>query len=182
MMPRFRSSLSLILKTFSVCGALYLSVSPAGAIDADKLSLALPGPPRLPAIGSSRIQAMVAKNKKYPTVKGYRDLAEAYLALNRPADAAAMFRAEAALHRRRGFNEAAMKQELRAARYDTDIKLFLDRPLTQAEFDASYTKAAFEPAVGAFVGAYIDYDEALPTRLGISSLSRASCCNIVTAL
>jgi hypothetical protein len=150
------------LSAFSLALLLILPLG-AAAQSTTKLALSLPGPPRLPAVSNSAILALIAKNKKYPTTKAWRTLAEYYVKINRPSDAAAAYRAEAALHRRMGSNEAATKVGLMAARYETEIKLFLERPATTAEIQKSYTKAPLEPAVGAYLGAYIDYDDRLKT-------------------
>ena len=64
--------------------ALLLSSTSAFAQNVTKLAPSLPGPPRLLPISDSRVAALVEKNKKFPTTKGFRDLSELYLALNRP--------------------------------------------------------------------------------------------------
>ena len=98
-----------------------------------KIALALPGPPRFAPITSQKIKAAEAKVRKYPTTKQWRDLSEMYLQIGRRDKAASALRSEAALHRRIGTTQAALIMEQRAAQYETDIRLFLDRAPTPTE-------------------------------------------------
>ena len=128
-----------------------------------KIALALPGPPRFAPITSQKIKAAEAKVRKYPTTKQWRDLSEMYLQIGRRDKAASALRSEAALHRRIGTTQAALIMEQRAAQYETDIRLFLDRAATPTELKTLDTKATLEPAVGTYLGAFIDHADRLPT-------------------
>jgi hypothetical protein len=101
---------------------------------------------------------------RFPTAAAYRQYADRTAKDGRYEEAAAAYRAEAALYRRMGLRDAAVVEENKAARYATDVRLFLDRAVTPQEQKSLYTGARLEPVVGSYLGAFIDRDERL-TRI-----------------
>jgi hypothetical protein len=139
----------------AVCGAT------AAAVAQTALPLTFPGPTKRAAASHPRIVELKQKNEKFPTYAAYREMAEIYLKLGQFAEAAQCLRTEAAMYRQKGLTDAAILQETRAARYETDVRFFLERPLSPGELQKQHTKALNEPPVGAYIGAFIDRDDQL---------------------
>jgi hypothetical protein len=146
-------------KTPVSLGLIYGLAAPVAA--QSNLPLTLPGPVTRTTAGHPRIAELQKKNEKFPTYAAYREMAEIYLKMGQFAEAAQCLRTEAAMYRQKGLIDAAILQETRAARYETDVRFFLDRPLTPGEFKTQFTKAPAEPPVGAYIGAFIDRDDQL---------------------
>jgi hypothetical protein len=104
------------------------------------------------------------KQEKYPTFAGYRTLAERYVKLRMFEEAAQAYRAEAAMYRRAGMTDAAIIEENKAARYDTQVQVLLERKPTAQEQGTLYTGAPLEPKTGCYIGAFIDRDDQLRTN------------------
>lgn len=117
------------------------------------LPLRLPG--QVPTNGASPVAPRFALSAQA------RAYAERAVRERRYAQAADAFRQEAALYRRRGLRDAALIQERRAARYETDLRLFIERQPTSSELRTLDTNARLEPESGAYLGAFIDRDDAL---------------------
>ncbi len=98
---------------------------------------------------------------RFSTAAAYRAYAERAAREGRYGEAAEAFRAEAAIYRRMGLNDAAALQERKAARYATDVRLFAERAATPGEMKTLYTGAKLEPFAGCYIGAFIDRDERL---------------------
>ena len=130
-------------------------------IDPYALPLHLPGPATRIVARDARITTLSRKNEKYPTYDAYRTIAQWAVEDGNYDEAARNYRVEAAMYRKKGDSDAAMIEEMKASRYDTDVRLFADRDVTDAEFKAMYSGALLEPPVGCYVGAFIDRDEQL---------------------
>jgi hypothetical protein len=124
------------------------------------LPLRLPGPPQVRVVRDERIRQLEAKIAKYPVFALYRDLAKRHLELGNTAEAAKVDRAQAALYRRKGLNDAAQILEKSAAQNETAVRLFAARAGAKTPF----TGARLEPRQGCYLGAFIDRDDALTTR------------------
>jgi hypothetical protein len=120
----------------------------------DTLPRRLPGPA---TIGAPR------RLPTFSTAAAYRAYGEAAVRGSRFEEATQSFRQEAAMYRRMGLVQAAIIQENKAARYATDVRLFLDRVPTRPEMRTLDTQSRLEPPVGTYVGAFIDRDEQLRT-------------------
>lgn len=125
------------------------------------LPLRLPSPAVPIRITDAALVAKEAKNRKYPTHTAYDELAASYVQLGMYDDAARNYRSNATAFRQRNAIQPALIHEQYAARYENQVRLFVDRPLSQREEDALNTGATLEPPVGAYVGAFIDRDERL---------------------
>ena len=125
------------------------------------LPLRLPGPPRVLVRRDARINQLEAKLQDFAAFETYRALAEHHLELGNNAQAAQIFRAEAALYRRKGLGDAAQILEDRAAQNETSVRVFAAR----ADAPSRFSNAPLEPARGCYLGAFIDLDDALPTRM-----------------
>ncbi len=125
------------------------------------LPLQLPGKPVLAVTRDAAILAKEEKNRKYPTHNAYDELGKTYVELGFYDDAARNFRTNADMFRRKGNHQAATIHDQYAARYESDVRLFVDRPLNAAELKAFDTRATLEPPVGTYIGAFIDRDERL---------------------
>ena len=121
------------------------------------LPLQLPGAPRVGVWRDATIAQLEAKNAKFPTFAVYEKLAEHYLQLGNNAQAARIYRIEAALYRRKGLTDAAQILENRAAQNETVVRVFARRP----DAPDNYSGAPLEPKRGAYIGAFIDRDDAL---------------------
>ncbi|RYG63304.1 hypothetical protein EON80_21505, partial [bacterium] len=124
------------------------------------LPLRLPGAPEVRVVKDDRIRQLEAKIAKYPVFALYRDLAKHHLELGNTSAAAAVDRAQAALYRRKGLGDAAQILEKSAAQNETTVRVFAARPGSKTAF----TNAPLEPRQGCYLGAFIDRDDALPTR------------------
>lgn len=125
------------------------------------LPRALPGPPVSAKSGDPRIPPLEAKIARAHIFAAYRALQDIYVQLGRYDDVAATYHAEAAQYRQKGLTDAAIIDELKAARYETDARLFVDRLALPQELNTLYTGATNEPFVGCYLGAFIDRDDNL---------------------
>lgn len=144
----------------STSGAAASGTSTSGTAPAP-IPLQLPGPMVRSAAQDPEVQKLKKQLAQFPTYDRYRKLAERYIALGSFDEAAAAYRSEAALFRRNGLEDAAIIQEIKASRYDTAVRIFIERQLTTEELTALDTKAVLEPPVGTLLGAYIDLDDQL---------------------
>lgn len=113
----------------------------------------LPGPEQAPAISSSGPQDPTS-------AASWRSYAEACLKKKNYQEASRAFSREAAIYRKKGDHDAATVEELKAARYRTEIQLFSWQPVRGAE----RALAKLEPESGCMVGAFIDRDDRLKSR------------------
>ena len=140
------------------------------------LPLRLPGPLVVPKVTSTRdlseIAAIGAKQRKHPTYDALRRLGDIYLKNSAYADAAQMRRQEAAMYRAALTNEtnparrktsihSALILDQEAARYETQLQIFHERPAGAAERKSLYSGAKLEPILGCYIGAFIDRDDQL---------------------
>ncbi len=123
------------------------------------LPLRLPG---AATIGAATIGA-ARRLPAFSTAAAYRAWGEQAVRQDRFEEAAQAFGQEAVMYRRRGLVQAAIIQENKAARYATDVRLFLDRIPTRSEMRTLDTQARLEPPIGTYLGAFIDRDEQLRT-------------------
>ena len=123
--------------------------------------LRLPNPPIRPIVRDARIATLKNRIARFPAFTDYRRLAELYVQLGLFAEAAQTYRTEAALFRRKGLADAAIIEDNKAARYETQLQLFEQRAPTSNETKALFSQARLEPKVGRYVGAFIDRDERL---------------------
>ncbi len=121
------------------------------------LLLKLPGAPRVTIRRDAQLAALETKNAKYPTFAAYEQIAARHLELGNSAEAARIYRVEAALYRRKGLSDAAQILENRASQNETVARVFVVRPNAPAGFSG----APLEPKTGAYIGAFIDRDDAL---------------------
>jgi hypothetical protein len=90
---------------------------------------------------------------------GLRRRADALVQQERYAEAAELYRREAAIYRKNGDTNAAIVEESKANRYTSSIRLFARIPLPQPTPPLSL--ALHEPAYGCYIGAFLDRDERL---------------------
>jgi hypothetical protein len=90
-----------------------------------------------------------------------RRQAEQALARQRYAEAATLFRQEAAARRAMGDFGGAKAEEIKADRYTSDLRLFAHLPGWRPARVRSQPLAKWEPAYGCYVGAFLDRDERL---------------------
>jgi hypothetical protein len=95
------------------------------------------------------------------TAAEYRKLADAAVARGEYAQAAGYYRQEAAIYRRLGDVNGAKVEEEKAARWSTEIGLFLDGPVEAVTLSARSTGAKHEPVTGCYLGAYVENDDTL---------------------
>ena len=126
-------------------------------ITPSNLPLKLPGAPRVTIRRDAKLDQLETENAKFPTFAVYQKLADHHLELGNSAEAARIYRVEAALYRRKGLSDAAQILENRAAQNETVARVFVQRPSAPANF----TGAPLEPKTGAYIGAFIDRDDAL---------------------
>lgn len=121
------------------------------------LPLKLPGAPKVTTRRDAKINALETKNAKFPTFAVYEQLAARHLELGNSAEAARIYRIEAALYRKKNLSDAAQILENRAAQNETVARVFVAR----ADAPDNFTGAPLEPKTGAYIGAFIDRDDAL---------------------
>ena len=130
---------------------------PNAELTPSNLPLRLPGAPRVTTRRDAKIGELETKNAKFPTFAVYEQLAKHHLELGNAAEAARIFRVEAALYRRKGLSNAAQILENRAAQNETVARVFVQR----TDVPDNFTGAPLEPKIGAYIGAFIDRDDAL---------------------
>jgi hypothetical protein len=113
----------------------------------------LPGPERAS-------QVKIGPPDDPSSAASWRERAERCVKLGAFSEASRSFAEEAKIYRRKGDPEAALVEDLKAARYRTEIQLFYWRPARELERPA----ARLEPARGCMVGAFIDRDDLLPSH------------------
>ncbi len=121
------------------------------------LPLKLPGAAIVTVRRDALINQLETKNAKFPTFAVYQKLAEHHIELGNNAEAARIFRAQAALYRQKGLADAAQIMDERAAQNETVTRIFAAR----ADAPAGFSGAPLEPKRGAYIGAFIDRDDAL---------------------
>jgi hypothetical protein len=92
------------------------------------------------------------------TAAEYRRLADQCVASGQYAKAADYYRKEAAIYRRLGDPNAAKVEEIKAERWSTEIKVFVDTPPDRQTLLGLYTGAKLEPIYGCCVGAFVRHD------------------------
>ncbi|MDX1934548.1 MAG: glycosyl hydrolase [Capsulimonadales bacterium] len=89
-----------------------------------------------------------------------RRLADALVAKGRYREAAEMYRREAAIYRKNGDVNGAKVEEMKAARWTSDIRLYAHLPdYRPASYRTALSK--LEPPYGCALGAFLDRDERL---------------------
>ena len=134
---------------------------PNAELTPSNLPLKLPGAPRITTRRDAQINELETKNARFPTFAVYEQLAQHHLELGNSAEAARIYRAEAALYRRKGLTDAAQILENRASQNETVARVFVAR----ADAPANFSGAPLEPKTGAYIGAFIDRDDALQVIL-----------------
>ena len=137
-----------------------ISSSEGAELTPFNLPLALPGPAQVVVRRDARIADLEAKIKQFASFERYRALAAQHLRLGNNAEAARVFRVQAALYRAKGLNDAAQILENRAAQNESSARIFAAR----ADAPSHFSDAPLEPARGCYLGAFIDLDESLPTQ------------------
>ncbi len=133
---------------------------PNAELTPSNLPLKLPGAPRVNVRRDARIRELESKNEKFPTFTVYEQLAKRHLELGNTGEATRIYRVEAALYRRKGLSDAAQILENRAAQSESVARVFAQRPDT-SNAPPRFTGAPLEPRGGAYIGAFIDRDDAL---------------------
>ena len=118
------------------------------------LQLTLPGPE------ASR-QGLRGGPDDPTSAASWRQYADACVAANSFRQASQAYAREAAIYRRKGDPEAAMVEDLKSARYRTEIKLFYWRPAQ----DPVRPLARLEPSQGCMIGAFVDRDDSLDSHM-----------------
>ncbi|MCE7871295.1 hypothetical protein DYH09_13065 [bacterium CPR1] len=120
--------------------------------------LELPGPDRLNQALPERLVRLQAAARASNTAYDWRQLADAAVKAEHFALASQAYRQEADIYRRTGDPHAARAEELKAARYATEIELYLEQ-----RAPAGQAGARLEPTSGCYLGAFIDRDDNLPS-------------------
>lgn len=131
---------------------------PVVAVEGSNLRLALPGEPRAgaalpPALAALREAARVAGS-----AAEWRRFADAAAAAGFHAEAADGYRREAAVYRRTGDVNAALVEEAKALEHATSLEVYLYRQAGEADVRRLSTGQRLEPAVGCYLGAFVDRD------------------------
>ncbi len=131
----------------------FAAVTPAGL-------LKLPGPDRLGQALPARLLRLQDVARASNTAYDWRQLADAAAQAEHYALASQAYREEAEIYRRTGDVHAARAEELKSARYATQIELYVERPAPVAQ-----GTARLEPTSGCYLGAFIDRDDNLPSEV-----------------
>ncbi|MEW6280268.1 MAG: glycosyl hydrolase [Candidatus Eremiobacterota bacterium] len=123
-------------------------------------ALRLPGPDR-PAVGmSAELERLRKAARASGMASDWRRLGDRAVEEEFYSVAADAYTREAAVYRAKGDPHGARAQELRAARYATEIELY--RPGTSAP---AAPRARLEPESGCLIGAFIDRDDSLGSMM-----------------
>jgi len=128
--------------------------------NASNLPLRLPGPAVKPVAKHPRIDLLKGQIQRGRIFAAYRELAQIYIDQGLYAEAAALYREQGVEYRKKNFNDAALIEELKGTRYETGLRLFLERPATDEELKTLYTKASAEPQVGCYLGIHTKSSDA----------------------
>lgn len=108
-------------------------------------------------------QSIAARVKKEPptTAAEWRARGEAMLKDSRFGEAASAFREASKLYETKGDPNAAKVLEIKAQRYETRLAVFMHRPPDDTRIARYYTGRRLEPKYGAYIGAFIDREDAV---------------------
>ena len=93
------------------------------------------------------------------TAASLRRRAEAAEAAGRFAEAADLYRREAAVYRKNGDTEGAKVEDAKADRYSSSVRLYAHLPPPPSPPFAPMRYAKHEPVYGCYLGAFLDRDE-----------------------
>ena len=122
------------------------------------LPLKVPGRPIVFERRDAKISQLEADIERFPAFATYRALAARHQQLGNNAAAARTMRIQSRLFERKGLSDAAQVLSNRAARLETVVRAFVPAPIPNRKL------APLEPKSGAYLGAFIDRDDALTTR------------------
>lgn len=128
------------------------SKSPIPTPPAAKLHL--PGPERM-------LKPKLSGPEDPSSAASWRDYADRCVKLKAFSEASRAYAQEAVIYRKKGDPEAAIVEDLKSARYRTQIELFHWRPSQ----DPVRPLARLEPPQGCLVGAFIDRDDSLDSHM-----------------
>lgn len=121
--------------------------------------LKLPGPDRLDSTLPGDLAQLQAIARSSGAAYDWRQLADAAARKGYYAVASDAYRREARVYQTTGDLQAARAEEMKAARYATEIELYLERPSGPRQ----PPPARLEPERGCYIGAFIDRDDNLPS-------------------
>jgi len=114
------------------------------------------------AVAASLVAPALLQTAGWPaTAAEYRRLAERCVASGQYAKAAEYYLKEAAIYRTLGDPNAAKVEEIKAERWSTEIRVFVDAPPDRQTLLGLYTGAKLEPIYGCCLGAFVRHDERL---------------------
>lgn len=125
------------------------------------LPLALPAPPSGPRELPSSLAALRASAEGSGMAAAWRSFADAAAQAGFHDEAARAYRAEAAVYRRLGDRDGALVEEAKALEHETTLEFYLYRRAGEADAGRLDTGQRLEPALGCYLGAFVDRDDSL---------------------
>ena len=114
------------------------------------------------AVAMSLVILSLSQSAGWPaSAAGYRRLAEQCVASGQYARAAEYYLKEAAIYRSLGDPNAAKVEEIKADRWATEIRVYVDAPPDRQTLLGLYTGAKLEPIYGCYLGAFVRHDTRL---------------------
>jgi len=137
------------------------------------LASVLPSPPVQANLSGARVEELRGQIKRYGLFAAYRELIERAKSAGLFDEAASLDRKQAALYRAKGLNDAAIISDNEASALGSELRLFVETPLTAQSAASRTTNAALEPVTGCYLGAFIDRDEHLGAPFYETDLSQS---------
>ncbi|HEY3267160.1 MAG TPA: glycosyl hydrolase [Armatimonadota bacterium] len=128
--------------------------------NAPDLPLRLPAPPAAPK-PNARLAGMLAHARRSNYGAIWRQVADEAVRQRVYSLATDAYAREAAVYRRNGDANGALAEMAKADRYRMPLRAYLRAEATRADRNRLATGARSEPALGCYLGAYIDRDDTL---------------------
>lgn len=139
------------------------NADPFASGDKPSKALKLPGPDKLDTTLPGDLAELQAIARSTGAAYDWRQLADRAAQRGYYAVASEAYRKEAKVYQQTGDLQAARAEELKAGRYSTEIELYIEKPAAQGPKQPP--PARLEPERGCYIGAFIDRDDNVTSRV-----------------
>jgi len=149
------------------------ALTPTPTVLGPPLASVLPSPPVQATLSGARVEELRGQIRRYGLFAAYRELIERAKNAGLFDEAARLDREQAALYRAKELNDAAIISDNEASALGSQLRLFIQTPLTAQGAASRTTNAALEPVTGCYLGAFIDRDDHLGAPFYETDLSQS---------